>query len=129
RRLLLDRLGLMRVAVAEDIDRDARGEIEVALALFPEQIDSLAAHWAHRRTRVNGHERRDGQDGLPCSGDDEVARAYSQRPPKRKGAPDYISGTPFLTLLRQLNHRRGRRDRAAVPSDRRGRRGRGRGRH
>ena len=60
RRLLLDRLGQVRVAVAEQVDRDPRREIEIPLALLAIEIDPLAAHRAHRRTRIDGHERRDG---------------------------------------------------------------------
>ena len=60
RRLLLDRLGQVRVAVAEEVDRDARREVEISLALLAVEIDSLAAHRPNRRTRIDGHERRDG---------------------------------------------------------------------
>src|SRR4029079_726259 len=69
RRLLLDRLRQMRVAVAEDVDRDPRGEVQIALALFSEEIDSLAADRPDRRTRINGHERRDGHLAVvSCAG-------------------------------------------------------------
>ena len=37
-----------------------RREIQISLALLAVEIDPLAAHRAHRRTRINGHERRDG---------------------------------------------------------------------
>ena len=58
--LLLDRLGQMRMAVAEQIDRDPAGEIEIFLAAFAIEIDPLAAHRADIATRIDGHERRDG---------------------------------------------------------------------
>ena len=63
----LDRPRQMRMTMAQDVHRDARGEVQIALTLLAVEIDSLAAHWAHRRTRVNGHERRDGQGLGSCS--------------------------------------------------------------
>jgi hypothetical protein len=68
RRLLLDRLGQVRMAVPQDIDRDARREVEISLASLAVEIDSLPTHRAYRRTRIDGHERRDGQGWAPfCS--------------------------------------------------------------
>ena len=61
--LLLDGLGQMRMAVPQDVDRNAAGEIEVFLALLAIEIDPLAPHRPHGRTRVNGHKRRDGHGG------------------------------------------------------------------
>ena len=65
RRLLLDRLGQMRMAVAEQIDRDAAGEIEIFLAILAIELHAFASHRPHRRARVNGHKGRDGHDGAP----------------------------------------------------------------
>jgi hypothetical protein len=65
RRLLLDRLGQMRVAVAEQIDRDSAREIEIFRAVLAVEIDALPSHRPHRRARIDGHERRDGHLGLP----------------------------------------------------------------
>ncbi len=67
RRLFLDRLGQMRVAMAENVDRNPRGEIEIALALFAIEIDPFATDRADRRTRIDGHERRSGQGRLPLT--------------------------------------------------------------
>ena len=39
RRLVLDRLGQMRVAVAQHVDRDARREVQILLALLAVEID------------------------------------------------------------------------------------------
>ena len=60
RRLLLDRLGQVRVAVAEQVDRDARGEVEIFLAVLAIEVGAFAAHRPDVATRINGHERRDG---------------------------------------------------------------------
>src|SRR4051812_30907630 len=62
RRLVLDRLGQVRMAMPEDVDRDPCGEVEISLALLAVEIDSLAANRADRRTRIDGHERRDGHE-------------------------------------------------------------------
>ena len=59
RRLVLDRLGQVRMAVAEQVDGDAAGEVEIFLALLAVEIDPLPAHRPHRRARIDGHERRD----------------------------------------------------------------------
>jgi hypothetical protein len=37
----------MRMPVAEQIDGNARREIEVSLSILPEQIDSLTSHRPH----------------------------------------------------------------------------------
>ncbi len=63
RRLLRDRFGQMRVAVAEQVDRNARREIEIFLALLAVKIDALASDRPHLATRINGHERSDGHRG------------------------------------------------------------------
>jgi hypothetical protein len=65
RSLILDRPGEVRVAVPEQIDGDAAGEIQILLALLAEQINAFAAHRPDRRAGINGHKRRDGHDGLP----------------------------------------------------------------
>jgi hypothetical protein len=61
------------VAVTQDVDRNAGGEVQVALALLAIEIDAFASHRPNRRARINGHERRDGQGFyLPLCGDDVV---------------------------------------------------------
>jgi hypothetical protein len=67
RGLILDRPGQDRVAMAEQIDRNAAREIEILLAILAKQICAFAAHRPHRRARINGHERRDGHKGLPAA--------------------------------------------------------------
>ena len=57
-RLILDRLGQHRMAMAEDVDGDAAGEVQVALALLADQIAAVAAHRAELAPWVDGHERR-----------------------------------------------------------------------
>jgi hypothetical protein len=52
------------MAVAEQVDGDAAGEIEIFLAALAVEIDPLPSHRPHRRARINGHERRDGHEGL-----------------------------------------------------------------
>ena len=63
-RLPLDRLGEVGMAVAQQIDRDAACEIEIARAVLAVEIDPFPAHRPDRRARINGHERRDGHEGL-----------------------------------------------------------------
>ncbi len=63
RRLILDRLGQLRMAVAQQINRDAGGEIQIALAILADQVAPLASHRTHATPWVDGHERRDGHDG------------------------------------------------------------------
>ena len=48
RRLLLDRLGQVRMAMAEQVDGDAAGEIEIFLAALAIEIDPLAPYRPHR---------------------------------------------------------------------------------
>ena len=64
-RLLLDRPGEHRMAVAEQIDGDAAGEIEIFLAALSIEIHPLASHRPHRRARIDGHERGDGHRSSP----------------------------------------------------------------
>jgi hypothetical protein len=59
RGLILDRLGQMRMAMAEQVDCDAAREIELALAALADQIGALAANRTHGAPGVNGHQRRD----------------------------------------------------------------------
>jgi hypothetical protein len=59
-RLLLDRLGQMRMAMAQYVDRDAGGEIQIFLAILAIKVGAFAAHRPHLASRINGHERRDG---------------------------------------------------------------------
>src|SRR5436190_6887121 len=93
----------MRVAVAQNIDRDSGREVEVALTVLAVEIGPFAAHWPHRRTRINGHERRDRQGFgslfvRRCGG----FRAYSQRAFKgQKGAPCSTRGAfPYASQTR-----------------------------
>jgi hypothetical protein len=82
-RLLLDRPGQMRVAVAEQVDRDSAREVEIFLALLAVEIDPLPAHRPHRGARINGHERRDGHGGgLRLN---ERRAAPKSRPSSREG--------------------------------------------
>ena len=116
RGLILDRLGQVRVAVTQQIDRDAAGEIEIFLAAFAVEIDPLAFDRPHRAPRVNGHERRDGHGAESFFGSGmqkgDHARAGSAggtraqgcrlpgaivSPCKKKRRPEPESGAPFLT--------------------------------
>jgi hypothetical protein len=47
-------------AVAEDVDRDDGGEIEIFLPVLAEQIGPVSSHRPHIATRIDRHERRDG---------------------------------------------------------------------
>src|SRR3546814_11590419 len=59
RRLILDRLRQMRVAVPEQVDRDAARKVEITFASLADQIRALAAHRTHSTAGVYGHQRRD----------------------------------------------------------------------
>jgi hypothetical protein len=50
------------MAVAEQIDRDAGGEIEIFLALLAIEIGALAPDRPHLAARIDGHERSDGHE-------------------------------------------------------------------
>jgi hypothetical protein len=52
------------MAVAENVDCDAAREVEILLAVLPLEVAALPSHRADRRTRIDGHERRDGHEGL-----------------------------------------------------------------
>ena len=95
----------MRMAVAQHVDRDAGREIEIFLALLAIEIDPLAAHRPHRRTRINGHERRDGH-GVRLLDCDLAVRSgpparrpapIASGPQKGKGAPDFSGAPSFST--------------------------------
>ena len=82
RGLLRNRLGQMRVAMAEQIDGNAAGKIEVFLAVLAVKIAPLTAHRTHAAPGVNGHKRGNRHIGLlwraaKISGGDE----------KQKGRP------------------------------------------
>src|SRR5690348_11632941 len=90
----------MRVAVAEDIDRDAGREIEITLALFAVEIASLAADRARRWARIDGHARRNGHGRTAPLNDSAVGcRCYSQR--LFKGQSRALIGTPMRGNVRQ----------------------------
>ena len=46
------------MAMAQQIDGDAAGKVEIALAALPDQIAALASDRTHIAPGVNGHERR-----------------------------------------------------------------------
>ncbi len=75
RRLVLDRLRQVRMAVAERIDRDAGGEVEPAVAVGVEQIRALAAHRRDFAAAVDGHHGVDRHARRPN------AKRRPQRPP------------------------------------------------
>ena len=58
-RLLLNCADQSFVAVAQKIDGNAAGEIEIARAILVNQMAMLALNRAHAATRVNRHERSD----------------------------------------------------------------------
>jgi hypothetical protein len=43
--------------MAQDVDRDARREIEIAAAVFADQVAVIATHRPEGGPRVDGHER------------------------------------------------------------------------
>ena len=57
RRLLLDRADQPFMRMAEQVDRNAAGEIEVAGAVLADQMAVLAAHRPDSAARIDGHER------------------------------------------------------------------------
>src|SRR3546814_16516482 len=58
RRLLLDRLRQLRVAVPEQVDRDAARTVEITFASLAAQLRALAAPRTHSTPGVYGHPRR-----------------------------------------------------------------------
>jgi hypothetical protein len=83
--------------VAEQIDRNAAGEVEIAFSAFADQVHALALDRSHFAPRINGHERRDGhvqsfdlkRDAL-CPSPRLDHRDIRPRPAqgKEKGAPN-----------------------------------------
>ena len=65
RRLILYRFGKMRMAVAEQIDRDPRCKIERTAAVFRNQPRTFAAHWPEPATGIDRHQRRDRHREVP----------------------------------------------------------------
>src|SRR4051794_14201607 len=61
--LILNRLGQVRMPMAEQVDGDAACKVQVTLALFSVEINPFAANRTDRRARIDGHERRDGHGG------------------------------------------------------------------
>src|SRR3546814_6399548 len=49
----------MRVAVLEQVDRDAARKVEITFASLADQIRALTAHRTHSTPGVYGHQRRD----------------------------------------------------------------------
>src|SRR3546814_9660274 len=49
----------MRVAVPEQVDRDAARKVEITFASLADQIRALTAHRTHSTPGVYGHQRRD----------------------------------------------------------------------
>jgi hypothetical protein len=48
------------MTMAKRVDRDAGGEIEIALATLANQITALASDRTYATPRIDGHERSDG---------------------------------------------------------------------
>ena len=57
--LPLDGADQVRIGMTQRVHRDAGGEIEVARAVFSDQVAVLAAHGAEAAPGVDGHQRRD----------------------------------------------------------------------
>ena len=57
--LALDRADQPRMRMAQRIDRDARREIEISAAIFPDQMAVVTAHRPEAATGINWHERSD----------------------------------------------------------------------
>ena len=77
------RAGLTQDAVAERVDRDAAGEIEILLAVLTEEVRALASDRTHATPRVDGHERGDGHRRFLF----ETRRAARNGPPRRRLIP------------------------------------------
>ena len=60
--LLLDGADEVRMAMAEDIHRDAAGEIQPFPALRVIEVTAVSAHRLDLATAIDGHEGRDGHD-------------------------------------------------------------------
>ena len=54
----------VRVAVAEQVDGDAGGKIEIARAIFGNQVAMLALHGAYAAPGIDRHERGDGHGNI-----------------------------------------------------------------
>ena len=61
-RLILDRLGQMRVAVAKQINCNPAGKIKIALTALTNQMRSFASHRTHTAPGINGHQRGNRHD-------------------------------------------------------------------
>ena len=59
-RLLLDCGDQPFMRMAEQVDRDTAGEIEITRAVLVDQVAVLAANWPYAAPGIDGHERADG---------------------------------------------------------------------
>ena len=66
-RLTLDRADQSLVRMAQDVDRDAGGEIEIALPVFTDQMAMVAFDGPEGAPRVNRHKRRDRHRTYPLN--------------------------------------------------------------
>ena len=122
--LLGQRRDQMRMAVAERVDRDAAGEIEITLAVGGDQPAAFAALERQRRARKGVVKRRPGHQTTPTkpmrrllgrAGDARRRPAETKKPSPRTAQFAVISGfsdvmstrrPPVPGRLRQTLHRR-----------------------
>src|SRR6185312_212191 len=105
-RLLLDRFHHARMRVAERVDGDARGEIEIALAIGRDQPDALAAlegeidaGVGRQKMRAHGLVHRSATSCLrmtACDGGPRSFRGHTRGPEKKYAASP--GGTVFILL-------------------------------
>src|SRR3954471_20078333 len=87
RSLLLDLLRQIGMAVTQEVHRNAGCEVQVALALLAVEINSLTPHRTNRRTRIDGHERRNGHLARLLSSGFEVPAPIARGAKKGKAEP------------------------------------------
>src|SRR3546814_11862519 len=70
----------MRMALSEQIDRDAACEIQITLASIADQIGALTANRTHPAPGIDGHQRRDRHGTAPFQGTKGKRRPQSGPP-------------------------------------------------
>jgi hypothetical protein len=63
--LPLDRADQVRMRMAQNVDGDAAGEIEIARPVFRNQVAVFAAHRTHAAPGIDGHQRGDRHGTTP----------------------------------------------------------------
>ena len=77
-RLILNRLGQMRVAMAKQVDRNSTGKIKITFTALTNQISTFTSYRTHAAPGINGHQRGNRHN-----------KAFLCNVPIKKGDPEW----------------------------------------